>query len=137
VAAARNRRRQKTSGMCSKLQLLAIFYANYCFIYVDIGDFGKNNDASIYNNSVFNRKLRAGSLDVPDATFLPGKSDMKMPFVLVRDEALAMTNAMLRLYGGKNVCENKCSTIDCRERAGSLNVPLVFLRINGEFSTDH
>jgi hypothetical protein len=31
-------------------------------------------------NSVFNRKLRAGSLDIPDATFLPGKSDMKMPF---------------------------------------------------------
>jgi hypothetical protein len=72
---------------------------------VDIGDFGKNNDSSIYNNSVFNRKLRAGSLDIPDATFLPGKSDVKMPFVLVGDEAFAMTNAMLRPYGGKKLSE--------------------------------
>jgi hypothetical protein len=91
----------------SSIQLLAICDANYCFIYVDIGDFGKNNNSSIYNNSVFNRKLRAGSLNIPDATFLPGKSDMKMPFVLVGDEAFAMTNAMLRPYGGKNLCENK------------------------------
>jgi hypothetical protein len=33
--------------------------------------------------------------------------NMKMPFVLVGDEAFAMTNAMLRPYGGKNLCENK------------------------------
>jgi hypothetical protein len=78
------------------IHLLAICDANYCFIYVDIGDFRKNNNSSIYNNSVFNRKLRAGSLDIPDTRFLPGKSDMKMPFVLVGDEAFAMTNAMLR-----------------------------------------
>jgi hypothetical protein len=89
------------------IQLLAICDANYCFIHVDIGDFGKNNDSSIYNNSVFNRKLRAGSLDIPDATFLHGKSNMKMPFVLEGDEAFAMTNAMLRPYGVKNLCENK------------------------------
>jgi hypothetical protein len=89
------------------IQFLAIYNANYCFIYVDIGDFGKNNDSSTYNNSLFNRKLRAGSLDIPDATFLPGKSDMKMPFVLVGDKAFAMTNSMLRPYGGKNLSENK------------------------------
>jgi hypothetical protein len=74
---------------------------------VDIGDFGKNNASSIYNNSLFNRKLRAGSLDIPDATVLPGKSDMKMPFFKVGDEAFAMTNSMLRSYGGKNLSENK------------------------------
>jgi hypothetical protein len=74
---------------------------------VDNGDFGKNNDSYIYSNSLFNRKLQAGSLDIPDATFLPGKSDMKMPFVLVGDEVFPMTNSMLRPYGGKNLSENK------------------------------
>jgi hypothetical protein len=59
---------------------------------VDIGDFGKNNNSSIYNKLLFNRKLRAGSLDIPDAKFLPGKSDMKMPFVLVGDETFAVTD---------------------------------------------
>jgi hypothetical protein len=48
------------------MQLLAICDANCCFIYVDIWDVRKNNDSSIYNNSLFNRKLRAGSLGIPE-----------------------------------------------------------------------
>ena len=42
---------------------------------------------------------------------------MKMPFVLVGDEAFAMTNAMLRPYGGKNLCENKSVQLSTVESA--------------------
>ena len=91
---------------CS-IQLLAICDANYCFTYVDIGDFGKNNDASIYNNSRFNKKLQAGTLNIPEPAYLPGKNDCKMSFVLVGDEAFALSNAMMRPYGGKDLPQNK------------------------------
>jgi len=91
---------------CS-IQLLAICDANYCFTYVDIGDFGKNNDASIYNNSRFNKKLQAGTLNIPELHIYPEKNDCKMPFVLVGDEAFALSNAMMRPYGGKDLPQNK------------------------------
>lgn len=63
------------------IQLSSICDAGYRFIYLDIGDFGENNDSSIYNNSLFYKKLNPGSLNIPDPTFFPGKSDMKVPFV--------------------------------------------------------
>jgi hypothetical protein len=91
---------------CS-IQLLAICDANNCFTYVDIGDNGKNNDASVYNNSRFNKKLQAGTLNIPEPAYLSGKNDCKMPFVLVGDEAFALSNAMMRPYGGKVLPQNK------------------------------
>jgi hypothetical protein len=57
---------------CS-IQLLAICDANYCFTYVDIGDCGKNNYVSVYNNLRFNKKLQAGTLNIPEPAYLPGK----------------------------------------------------------------
>jgi hypothetical protein len=101
---------------CS-IQLLAICDANYCFTYVEIGDFGKNNDASIYNNSRFNKKLQAGTLNIPEPAYLPGKNDCKMPFVLVGDEAFALSNAMMRPYGGKDLPQNKTVFNYCLSRA--------------------
>lgn len=32
--------------------LLAVCDANYCFIAVDIGDYGKNSDSPIFKNSI-------------------------------------------------------------------------------------
>jgi len=91
---------------CS-IQLLAISDAIYCFTYLDIGDYGKNNDASVYNNSRFNKKFQAGTLNIPEPAYLPGKNDCKMPFVLVGEEAFALSNSMMRPYGGKNLPQNK------------------------------
>ncbi len=85
------------------VQLLAICDANYCFIYVDIGDYGKNNDASIFNTSEFNKRLQEGILDIPGPNYLPGTNDYKLPYVLIGDEAFALTQSMMRPYGGKHL----------------------------------
>jgi hypothetical protein len=74
---------------------------------VDIGDYGKNNAASVYNNSQFNKKLQAGTLNIPEPAYLPRKNYFKMPFVLVGDEAFALSNAMMCPYGGKYLPQNK------------------------------
>jgi hypothetical protein len=68
---------------------------------VDIEDYGKNNNASVYNNSRFNKKLQAGTLTIPEPAYLPGKIDCKMPFVLVGDEAFALSNTMIHPYGAR------------------------------------
>lgn len=39
------------------IQLLAMCNSNYCFTFVDIGDYGKNSDASIFKNTDLYKKL--------------------------------------------------------------------------------
>lgn len=84
------------------IQLLAICDANYCFKFVYIGDYGKNNDSFIFQNSEFQKRYRRGLLDLPYPDFLP-ENDMRVPFVLVGDEAFAMSNVVMRPYGGHSL----------------------------------
>jgi hypothetical protein len=51
--------------------------------------------------------LQAGTLNIPEPAYLPGKNDCKVPFVLVGDEDIALSNAMMRPYGGKDLPQNK------------------------------
>lgn len=75
------------------IQFLAIWDVNYSFIFVDIGDFGKNNDASIFQNLEFINQYQKGLLDLLDPSLLretPEKEDKKFPFLLVGDEAFTL-----------------------------------------------
>lgn len=45
--------------------LLALVDADYRFISVDIGSFGKNSDGGIFANSQLGKALSNGTLDVP------------------------------------------------------------------------
>lgn len=42
--------------------LLAVADANYKFIYIDVGSFGKNSDSMIFENCPFYRKLQNDTL---------------------------------------------------------------------------
>lgn len=55
--------------------LLALVDANYKFIVVDIGAFGKNSDASILRNSNLGKGLQNGTLNIPSQKILPGDND--------------------------------------------------------------
>nr|CAH7735761.1 unnamed protein product [Callosobruchus chinensis] len=70
---------------------MAMCYSNYCFTFVDIGDYGKNSDSSIFKNSHFCKNLTSNKLDVPN------------PDVIVGDEAFGLSFNVMRPYGGKNL----------------------------------
>lgn len=89
------------------IQLLAMCDSNYCFTFVDIGDYGKNSDSAIFKKSVLYQRLMAKTLDIPDASFLPGKDDIKMPYVIIGDEAFGLSMNLMRPYGGKYLPVNK------------------------------
>ncbi|XP_046848020.1 putative nuclease HARBI1 [Xenia sp. Carnegie-2017] len=63
--------------------LLAICDANYCFTFVDIGDYGSTNDASILANSAFGQTFDKGpeTLKIPKPCSY--KHLQKLPFVLI------------------------------------------------------
>lgn len=84
--------------------LMAVVDADYRFIYVDIGAYGKDSDSSIFQQTVFYKKLRNGTLNIPESA--PLQQDI-LPFVLVGDEAFALDTHLLRPFGGHNLTVTK------------------------------
>lgn len=79
--------------------LLAVADANYQFIYVHVGSFGKDSDSAIFQNTSLWQKLTNQTLNLPHPTLLP-QTSFSMPYMLVGDEAFSLSNYVLRPYAG-------------------------------------
>lgn len=66
--------------------------ANYHFIYVDIGSYGRSSDFSIFTHSTLGHLLQGNRLELPANRPLPGTIGPAMPYVFVADEAFALGN---------------------------------------------
>jgi len=79
------------------INLLAVCDANYCFTLVDIGAEGRQSDSGIFTRSNFGQRFERNQMNLPQPrpieTFGPA-----LPFVLVADEAFALTHYMMRPY---------------------------------------
>ena len=94
---------QKSGSMyfCYKnffsISLLAVTDANYRFIMVDVGSYGKENDAGVFENCSLRREIESGNLRLPEESQLP-ESPIKVPFVFLGDEAFPLTEYLMRPY---------------------------------------
>ena len=79
--------------------LLAICDAKYCFTMVDIGAYGRDNDAAILNASTFGRAFNEGNFHLPEIS----ETDPKVPPVLVGDDIFALKPWLMKPYPGKNL----------------------------------
>jgi len=79
--------------------LLALVDANYRFISVDVGSYGKNSDSGIFGSSKLGKTLFKGKLNLPDDAKFPG-SDIVTPYVIVGDEAFPLTKNLMRPFPG-------------------------------------
>ena len=86
--------------------LLAIADSNYCFVYVNIGSYGKDSDSSIYQNSTFSQALMRGQLNIPTSQPLSNTTPA-LPYVLVGDEGFGLSKHLLRPYNGKHLPPKK------------------------------
>ena len=57
--------------------------SRYCFTFVDIGNYGRDNDAHILNNSLVGKAFLNGTLDLPPLRNIDG---YLLPYVVVSDE---------------------------------------------------
>ncbi|XP_015376882.1 PREDICTED: uncharacterized protein LOC107171161 [Diuraphis noxia] len=79
---------------------MAVVDSNYQFIYVDIlGVFGKDCDSSVFKETVFWKLLNEQNLNIPTSEPLNNFFNENLPYVLVGDEAFALSNNLLRPYG--------------------------------------
>lgn len=81
------------------INLLALVDANYKFIAVDVGSYGKNSDGGIFANSNLGKALEQNKLHVPKDKNLPG-TQCPVPYVIVADEAFPLKTYLLRPYPG-------------------------------------
>lgn len=85
--------------------LLAIVDANYRFLMIDVGAYGKDSDSGVFSNSEIYRNIENGSLPLPKDLQLPN-FQQKAPFVLVGDEAFPLKTYLLRPYPKRRVQNN-------------------------------
>lgn len=67
--------------------LMAVVDAEYCFISIDVGAYGREGDSSVFKECPFGKKLYAEILDLPAPAILPNTNANPQPFVIVADEA--------------------------------------------------
>jgi len=68
----------------SCIQLMAVVDADYRFIYVSIGAYGKDCDSKVFSNCSFWKNLISNKLQLPEPRPLPGTTT-PLPFFLVGD----------------------------------------------------
>lgn len=84
--------------------LMAVVDADYCFISIDVGAYGASSDSNIFKQTHFYKRLQNNLLHVPRPEVLPGdKNGRPIPFVLVGDEAFALSEHILRPYPQRNL----------------------------------
>jgi hypothetical protein len=85
--------------------LMAVVDANYKFVLVDIGAYGRNSDGGVLAHSAFGKALSEGRLGIPQDVPLPYTTHPNVPFVIVGDEAFPLKTNMMRPYPGKKLNE--------------------------------
>jgi len=88
--------------------LLAVCDSNYCLRVIDIGSYGKESDSNILKRSTFGKQLYSGKVNFPPDNQLPGdKNGDPQPFVLVGDEAFALSKNLLRPFPGRSLNDRR------------------------------
>lgn len=80
--------------------LLALVDANYNFMYVNVGSQGRISDGGVYKHSELNRKLENNQLNVPAPEMLNIPYLTKIPYVILGDQAFALSTHLMTHFAG-------------------------------------
>lgn len=86
--------------------LLAMVGPEYEFLFADVGMNGRNSDGGNWSQSCLKRGLEENTLNLPNATPLPGRSN-PVPFVCTGDDAFPLSVYMMKPYPQKNLTLEK------------------------------
>lgn len=75
--------------------LLALVDGNKRFLAVDVGQYGRVSDGSVFTNSAIGKRLTEGSIGLPPDENLGGVS---LPYVIVGDEAFPLKRYLMRPF---------------------------------------
>ena len=87
--------------------VLSICDANYCFTFVDIGDYGSTNDASVLSNSVFGKAFDKGPETLKTPRPCNYKNVQKFPIVLIGDDIFPQKSWLMKPFPCKGLHEHQ------------------------------
>lgn len=90
--------------------------ANYKFINIDVGGYGKQSEGGTFKASALYKKLTNGTLNLPEDSHLTN-SNLNMPHVIIADEAYPLMRNLLKPYGKQELTEDKEYFNKCLSRA--------------------
>ena len=81
--------------------LLGICDAHYIFNYIDVGDFGSNNDSGVLENSAIGKAFATNHIGIPDPEPVEG-CKIPLPYYLVGDDIFAQKTSLMRSFPGRS-----------------------------------
>ena len=93
--------------------LLAICDSNYCFSFVDVGEYGSNNDSGVLKNSKMGRMFARNEMNLPKAEKIDGET-WNTPYFLVGDEIFPLTTWLMRPFAGSSLINEKRKVFNYR-----------------------
>lgn len=84
--------------------LLAMVDAKYKFVGIDVGCYGKEGNAGIFNKPEMGKQISSGNF-FPPQRFLPG-SNILLPYVIVSDEAFRLDKHIMKPYCRKQAVQD-------------------------------
>lgn len=85
------------------IHLLGIADAHGQFIYVDVGDYGRNCDSGVFKNSNIGKSIINKELNLPEKRELISESNDYFPYVFVADEAYPLLTNIMRPFPRKHL----------------------------------
>ena len=82
--------------------LLGVADANYNYLYADVGCQGRISDGGVFKFTSLYKNLENNSAHVPKPEALLGRTE-SVPYVLVGDDAFAMSTYLLKPYPGRDL----------------------------------
>ena len=86
--------------------LQGIADANYKFITIDVGAYGKQSDGGIFSLSNVYKCLETNTFNMPNIECIPS-TDISVPFVLLGDDAYPLKPYLLKPYSRQNLTEEE------------------------------
>jgi len=89
---------------------MALADANYKYLMIDVGAYRCNSDAGIFENCQLGKSWlqNCRCLSIPeDRPLLGSESNLKLPQVIVADEAFALKHNILCPFPGRNLTQRQ------------------------------
>lgn len=92
------------------LSFQALTDAQYKFIVIEVGAYGKQSDGGTFASSKLNEKISNKTLLLPNDVILPN-TNIAMPYVIVADEAYPLGERLMKPYSQSVLDENENNEI--------------------------